>query len=147
MHRRTFTLAVVAVAGSFPALARAQSTTVSGCAVGIVNGLLQFSADCPLLSPPGLDFDVIPPNHLMPQTTDSTATTDVTTPDERRDLKLQRKREKRRERGDDQRRRRRHRRDVDDRHQTHKRSKAAAASATATATVTAMPTPGTITNG
>ena len=116
MQRRVFVLGTIAAVGSLPALAGAQSTTVNGCAVGIVNGLLQFSPDCPLLSPPGLGFQVPPPSHLMPQTTDTTQPADVTTPDERRDLKRERQRDKKRERGDDQRRRRRQRRSVDDRH-------------------------------
>lgn len=124
MHRRVFVLAVVATAGSLPALVRAQSTTVNGCAVGIVNGLVQFSPDCPLLSPPGLGFDVLPPGHLMPQATDTTSTsTDINSPAERRDLKMQRKRDKKRERGDDQRRKRRHRRDLDARHQLNKQNR------------------------
>src|SRR5690349_5332293 len=51
--RRRFTLAAAAVA-LFPALARAQTaptTTVQGCTIGFVNGLLQIDPTCPLVTP------------------------------------------------------------------------------------------------
>lgn len=70
MDRRRFILVATGTSlAAVPALARAQ-TSVGGCTVGFVNGILQFSPDCALLTPPGLDFAVAPPSHLAPAITD-----------------------------------------------------------------------------
>jgi hypothetical protein len=65
MNRRRLLLASATMALS-PLAARAQTTTAGGCAIGFVHGLLRFSADCPLLTLPGLPYQVTPPHHLMP---------------------------------------------------------------------------------
>ena len=63
-RRRLFTAAAAVAALRFQS-ARAQTTTDSGCTIGFVNGLLQYSPDCPLLTPPGLGMAVAPPSHLI----------------------------------------------------------------------------------
>jgi hypothetical protein len=86
--RRRFTLAAAAAA-LFPALARAQTlpttTTVQGCEIGFVNGLLQISPDCPLVTPaiPALGdtpVTVSPPSSLTTAVDAAQASTDTTAP-------------------------------------------------------------------
>lgn len=75
MRRRSLVPIVVTGFVALPAIARAQ--TAGGCTVGFVNGVLQFSPDCALLTPPGLGFGVAPPSHLAPAITDEAPTDDV----------------------------------------------------------------------
>ena len=63
-RRRLFT-AAAAIAALRILPARAQTTADPGCSIGFVNGLLQFSPDCPLLAPPALGAEVAPPSHLV----------------------------------------------------------------------------------
>ena len=73
MNRRRF-MALGAAAAAAPALAFAQTTTeTAGCAIGFVNGLLQYGADCPLLTPPGTGMAIAPPSHLAPAPVDEAA--------------------------------------------------------------------------
>ena len=63
-RRRLFTAAAAAVALKFQP-ARAQTTAEPGCAIGFLHGLLQYSPDCSLLTPPALGAAVAPPSHLV----------------------------------------------------------------------------------
>lgn len=120
MRRRSLMLAGAATL-TLPLRAASQTLDAAGCAVGFSNGMLQFSPDCALLTVPGLGFGVAPPSHLV-DPLDGEATTDVSTPQEERQLQLQAKRDKKRtqqarqhdrhtDKQDDKRRRRKRRRD------------------------------------
>ena len=115
LPRRGLLLSVSALAGLQLVSARAQSTT--GCAIGFVNGLLQYSPDCPLLTPAGSGFEVAPPSHLIPSSDGEGTATDVKSQQERKREARTRKRDKQDEQHDrlktrqqDQRQRRKDRR-------------------------------------
>ena len=132
MNRRRFMALGVAAAAS-PAIAYAQTTTApGGCAIGFVNGLLQYGADCPPLTPPGTGLAIAPPSHLAPAAVDEAAA-DAAAQDaeteaqerlterrNRKDEKKNRRRDGRRDkrtrtttRQQDQKERRRERRDIE----------------------------------
>jgi hypothetical protein len=95
VDRRRFALAALALAGA-PVVARAQATTTE-CAVGFVNGILQFDPACPTLTMPGMPFGVAPPSHLVGAPIDETAaTTAAQTAEQEQQEKLQAKRDKKR---------------------------------------------------
>jgi len=65
---------LIALAAALVALpggsVRAQTTTVQGCSVSFINGLLRISASCPLMTPAGANMGgtplaVAPPSHLV----------------------------------------------------------------------------------
>jgi hypothetical protein len=105
MNRRRFILAAAATAAT-PALAYAQTTTPTGeCTIGFVNGLLQYSPDCPALTPPGLNIEIAPPSHLALPPVDEaaadTAAQEAATEEQQRlTEKRNRKDEKKNRRGD-----------------------------------------------
>jgi hypothetical protein len=65
LTRRRLLAAALVVAALKIQPARAQTTADTGCTIGFLNGLLQFSPDCSLLSPPALGMEVAPPSHLV----------------------------------------------------------------------------------
>ena len=52
LTRRRLLTAAAGVAALRILPARAQTTADPACSMGFVNGLLQYSPDCPLLTPP-----------------------------------------------------------------------------------------------
>jgi hypothetical protein len=82
LTRRSLLAAAAAVAALEFRPARAQITAEPGCSIGFVNGLLQFSLDCPLLTPPALGMEVAPPSHLvsLAQAADSASGTTTEVP-------------------------------------------------------------------
>jgi hypothetical protein len=102
LNRRRFVLASLAAA-ALPAVARAQTTTptTGGCAIGFVNGLLQFSEDCEMLDIPGLGMQVAPPSHMVGLVSDGTTSSTNQLQAERQE-RLQKKRSKKRRKQDRQ---------------------------------------------
>jgi hypothetical protein len=70
-HSRRAVLSLAASVAALGLVRVSRAQTIDGaCALGFVNGLLQFERDCPLLDPPGtvigdLDYAVAPPHHLV----------------------------------------------------------------------------------
>ena len=115
LTRRGMLLSASALAALEIFAVRAQSTT--GCAIGFVNGLLQYSPDCPLLTPAGVDFEVAPPSHLVQTAEGDGTTSEVQSQQARKREARTRKRDKQDEQHDrlktrhkDQRQRRKDRR-------------------------------------
>jgi hypothetical protein len=102
LNRRRFVLASLAAA-ALPAVARAQTTTptTGGCAIGFVNGLLQFSEDCEMLDIPGLGMQVAPPSHMVGLVSDGTTSSTNQLQAERQE-RLQKQRSKKRRKQDRQ---------------------------------------------
>ncbi len=65
LTRRRLLSAAAAVAAFQFQPARAQTSADPGCAIGFLHGLLQYSPDCSLLTPPALGAEVAPPSHLV----------------------------------------------------------------------------------
>jgi hypothetical protein len=113
---------LLTAAAAVPALklqsAHAQTTADPGCTIGFLHGLLQYSQDCSLLSPPALGAEVAPPSHLVSLAQAADGATGDTSGDKVPQSGSRRKRAK-------QRQHHRHKLTMNRRHQRRKTNRAA----------------------
>jgi hypothetical protein len=65
LTRRHILTAAAAVAALKRYPVRAQTPADLSCTISLLNGLLQYSPDCPLVTPPAFGAEVAPPSHLV----------------------------------------------------------------------------------